>query len=329
MEADAKGRFHGVLPRQGAWQVDVKAPEPPIETRARVEIQVNSAGKATAEVQLPDTRVSGRVVDDEGQPASSADVFFATGNIQRLETADEHGAFQARALPEGPLVVTAEGERQGPHAGWTSEPTQVNLIEAQPAGPLELRLRKTKALAGKIVSPSGPVAGARVVAIPQGPMPDAGGSATTDLAGSFHLQIPQKTESATMIVTAPGRALKAFDAVTEGQDLALEVTEEGGTLELALPDPLVMERKGLSLRIAQDGLWLPAGLLFQWANGHGETSAGDTGQLRHIPALAPGEYQVCLVPREPLPGTGAPVSGGCDTGALSNGGTLRLKPSVR
>ncbi len=331
MESDAKGRFHGMLPRQGTWQVDVKAPEPPIETRARVEIQADSSGKATAEVSLPDTRITGRVVDEEGRPASGADVFFVTNgahNIQVPKTADEHGAFQARALPEGPLVVTAEGERQGPYAGWTSEPTQVNLIEGQAAGPLELRLRKTKELGGKIVSPSGPVAGARVVAIPQSPMPDAGGSATTDLAGSFHLQVPQKTESATVIVSAPGRALKAFDAVTEGQDLALEVTEEGGTLELALPDPPVMERKGLSLRIAQDGLWLPVGLLFQWANGHGETSAADTGQVRHIPALAPGDYQVCLVPRELLPGTGAPTAGACDAGALSSGGTLRLKPSA-
>jgi hypothetical protein len=326
MEADAKGRFHGVLPKQGAWQVDVKAPEPPLETQAGVAVHADLAGKATVDIALPDTRVSGRVVDEEGRPAPRADVLYVTGQGERLGSADDLGAFEARALPEGPLAITAEGARSSSYSGSTSEPTQVSLVEGQTVGPIELRLRKTKVLSGKVVSPSGTVAGARVVAVPQIPATDAGGSAGTDLAGAWSLQIPQKTESATVIVSAPGRALKAFDAVTEGQELALEVTEEAGILELALPDPPEMIRQGLSLRVTQDGLSIPVGLLLQWASGHGETPGGDNGQIRRIPALAPGEYQVCLVPRELLPASAAPASGVCETGTLSSGGTLRLKP---
>lgn len=185
-------------------------------------------------------------------------------------------------------------------------------------------MRKTKTLTGKLVSPFGPVAGAAVVVVPQGR--EGGGRATTDPAGGWSVAIPERTESAMVVASAPGSGLKAFDVVTEGGTLALEVTAEQGTLELALPYTAAeVEKRGLALQISQDGLEVPTGLLAQWADGHGEVPMDESDRTRRIPALAPGTYRACLVRGGPALGAATAVA--CDAGTLANGGTLRLQPA--
>ena len=77
MESDDEGRFHGILPREGPWKIEVQAAEPAFSTSARAEVDAGRSGKATLDIRLPDTRIFGRVVDEQGKPVARADVIPA------------------------------------------------------------------------------------------------------------------------------------------------------------------------------------------------------------------------------------------------------------
>ncbi|HTQ79954.1 MAG TPA: carboxypeptidase-like regulatory domain-containing protein [Thermoanaerobaculia bacterium] len=319
LEVDAKGRFEGFLPERKVWPVTVEATEPRLETLARVTVEPDSSGKASVAIALPDTRISGWVLEENGRPAPGAEVFLRSAVGPWRAATDERGGFTARGLPEGPLAVSAEGAQGSAQAGWTSDLLQLTLSEGQEADPVELRLQKVKELKGKVISPFGPVLGAMVVALPQGR--PGGARATTDATGAWTVKIPERADGVTVIVGAPGKALKAFDAVATGEELALEVTEGGGALEISLPYTAPQaSAKGLALEISQDGLSLPPGLLFEWALGQGEAPPAEGDRVRSIPDLAPGRYQVCVVK------TGGAAA--CDAGLLGNGETLRLRPPL-
>src|SRR6185436_4006934 len=91
LESDEEGRFHGILPREGDWSLDVESSQPRLRTRARIDVLANRAGKATADIVLPDTRVFGTVVDTKGKPVPRADVLVMTERLEFLDTADALG----------------------------------------------------------------------------------------------------------------------------------------------------------------------------------------------------------------------------------------------
>jgi hypothetical protein len=73
-DADAKGRFHGFLPRTGSWLVDAAEPKLAASLPA-VEVSVPSGQRqATVTLAVPNTLVSGLVVDPQGNPVAAATV---------------------------------------------------------------------------------------------------------------------------------------------------------------------------------------------------------------------------------------------------------------
>jgi hypothetical protein len=183
-------------------------------------------------------------------------------------------------------------------------------------------------LSGTVTSPLGPIAGSRVLI--QARTPEGGGAlATTGSDGTFQVDFPKSVSRVVAVVSAPGFALRAFDAEAGDDPLLLPVTDENGSLEIALPmtgDELM--RKNLVLATFQNGLPIPASALAQWAYDHGRARES-TDQVLRIPDVAPGDYRVCLVPRqfESLLASMAVAAGAdCAAGFLAPGSTLSLKP---
>ncbi len=323
MESDAEGRFHGVLPREGIWRLEIEAALPGFPTWTRADVQAGESGKANLEVVVPDTRIFGRVVDEQGKPVSAADVTAQSETVDLLGTTDGAGGFELRGLPEGPVWLAAESSSR------TSERVFAVLVEGNAAGPVELRLRPTRRLAGTVVSPRGPVAGSQVMILAR--TPDGGGAiSTSDASGRFEADLPVAVSRIAAIVSAPGFALRAFDTVVQENDLSLQLTEEAGSLELLLPlTGDEVQRENLILAVYQNGVPLPMSVLGRWAYDHGQPKGGIDGAFR-VPEVAPGEYRACLIPREMeilVPWSPAPQGGGCDSGLLAPGATLSLKPS--
>jgi hypothetical protein len=322
MDADVEGRFHGVLPRAGLWRIEVEAAEPGFPTWARTEVRAGRSGKASLNIDLPDTRIFGRVVDEEGKPVPKSDVLAVGESVDLHDMADANGGFELRGLPEGPLWLGAESGSQ------ISDRAYAMVIEGRTIGPIELRLHPTKQLTGVVASPQGPVAGSRVTVLAR--TSEGGGAvATTGTDGAFQVNLHQRVSRVGVIVSAPGFALRAFDSSIGGESLSLQVSEEKGNLEVTLPmTGEELARENLILAAFQNGLPVPASILSQWAYDHGQPLGENDGVLR-VPDVAPGDYRVCLLPRQleiVLAWASIPDGASCDSGLLAVGGTLSLKP---
>jgi hypothetical protein len=323
MEADVDGKFHGVLPHEGMWRVEIEASIPGFPTWTWTDVRASRSGKATLEIALPDTRISGRVVDEQGKPVPKADVAVRGKDLDLLRVTDSTGNFEVRGLTAGPVWLGAQSPPR------VSDRVFATLVEGRDAGPIELRLRQTRKLTGLVTSPLGPVVGSRVMILAR-TQDGGGGVAMTGTDGTFQVDLPEKATRVVAIVSAPGFALRAFDAQAEKESLPLPVTDQGGSLEITLPlseDEFL--RENLVLATYQNGLPVPAAVLSQWASDHGQARSLANRTLR-VPEVAPGEYRVCLLPRQLellLPWSSVPGSADCASGFLAPGATLSLKPA--
>lgn len=327
MESDPEGRFHGVLPREGWWRVDVASSGRKLETRTRVEVEADEQGRADVEIDLPATRVFGKILDETGRPMPSARLVVSASDSDVVATADDAGSFDVQGLPEG--MAHAVATFSAAAGEWTSDRISLFLRDGEDVGPIELRMRKNRRLSGTVQSSLGPVPGAGIHVIPLRPVFMGGDSVRTDLDGSFTAQVPATTESAAVIVSPPGHALKAFTVPVEESPQSLTVSQEGGKLEILVPEKSEeAEKQGMLLLIFQDGLPLPMYILHQWALGHGRDLSAVPGKKLAVPDVAPGEYRACLAAHAVLvpwqaSGWTAPLAK-CTVGQLTAGGTLQL-----
>lgn len=287
MDAEADGRFGGVLPKDGDWVVEIAAPRPPLRLVRRVEVKAGTDGKADIEIAIPDGRVFGRVVDANGRPVETANVtILPKGDFLLSQSSTKQGGFDFQAVPAGPIEIgaTAPGEDEE-----FAEPSPLSVVDGQDLGPIELRLRKGKPYEGKVISNRGPVLGARVAAFPLVPPMGMTGDVRTNLEGAFRLSLPPSTQRVEIVVSSPGNALRAFDLAVEDQ-ATLGVTDDGGTVRVRLPEGFEKQRV---LRVFQDGVEVPLFLLRSWARSHGVLARPGSEEF---PSVAPGEIRVCLVP---------------------------------
>lgn len=326
MESDRDGKFHGILPRAGWWRIEISATDPKFETRAKTKVEADSLARARVDISLPATRVYGKVVDERGMPAPSSTVGLSTDDNSMESSSDDTGTFEFRGLSPG--MAYAAASRSSAQGDSTSDRLSLLIRDGEDVGPLELRLHKNKKISGTVQSARGPVPGAGIYVLPLLPTVMFGDSVRADLDGGFTAQVPAATVTADVIVSAPGFALKAFPASVGEAAQSLTVGEGGGNLELLFPEkPKDAEKDEVSLWIFQDGLPLPPNVLYQWARGQGYTIAAQ-GKKLVFPALASGEYRVCLAAQALLvpwqaSGFAAPLAK-CVSGELPTGGTLKL-----
>ena len=333
LESDRDGKFHGVLPRDGWWTVEVSAASPKFDARTRVKVESDGQDRGRVDVDLPATRVYGKVVDEAGHPMPDAMVALSTDEDLVFKDADESGSFDFRGLAggwayAGASFSSAQGE-------WSSDRIALFLHEEEDFGPLEVRLRKEVKLSGSVQSSRGPIPGAGVAVFELRPyvMGTGGSSVRTELDGTFTAHLPASAELAAVTVSAPGFGLRVFPVVVgAGSPQPLVVEEPSGELRVLLPPPPSDEKKdGTEVWIFQNGLVLSKQALFQWASAHGREMVADSptgGKSLTVPEMAAGEYRACLAaPAVVVPweasGWTAPLAK-CASGTLTAGGTLRL-----
>ncbi|HEV7670631.1 MAG TPA: hypothetical protein VGS22_19090 [Thermoanaerobaculia bacterium] len=323
MSADREGKFAGVLPKAGNWQVLVSALEREIEAQVRVAIEPDTQGVAKVEIVLPDTLLGGRVVDPAGRAVPHADVSLWDANHDQRTVSGPDGSFQFRGVGVG-LARLAALDRS---THRSSEEISINVREDDSAPPVVLRLRETRRLAGRVISPLGPVGGARVAVFPLRPVTAPGQDARSGPDGSFSIDVPKMTSSALAVVSPPGHALRVLEVPVGEVPTQISVGATAGTLEISWLVPGAAIEEGTELSVAVDGLPLPTSELAQWALGHGERFQTPTG-IR-VANLSPGSYRACLLPKSlTVLGNADPdrLSASCDEGYLAPGAELVLKP---
>lgn len=318
-DTDVDGSFEGLLPEEGSWMVELKSSEEgwriPLDP---VEIKL-PPGKKIAEVKLevPDTRLAGEVVDSSGRPVPGASVHAYSGPRKSSEKrADENGEFEIRGLPPGPLVVDAAAE------GLESEKVLVQLAEEVESPRVRLVLQGMRAVEGRVVSRTGGIPGAQVVAWPvsAASLGSSLAQAVTGPDGSFRLDVRGDSALLNVMVLSPGHALRMTTVLAEpGHKPEISVDMQGGTLVFELseggPPPLLV----------RNGVFIPLQMLDLWRRVQGERSQDPRRIV--VPQMEAGPYSLCAGAGvvSSLSQSGEPPAAMCVSGVLSPHGELVLR----
>lgn len=312
------GRFEGLIPVEGLWDIEVHAPADGV--RAKVDsVEVRTPpGQSVArvEIRLPDTELTGTVVDERGEPVEDARVVLVPQRKRpvTVETGEE-GRFTARGLPPGTVLVHGEHERTESESEWM----QALLEEDEPAS-LRLVLQRRVRITGRVFSPHGPVPGAQIMAASDITEAGAGSvdQVVTGPAGEFEVRMPQGSRRLNLTVIAPGYPIRML-AVPLKPETVVEIPLEtvGGTLVIDLGGRTLQEaleqRAGL---LAHGGTFVPFGTVAGWAR---LSRAPQENPYRLVvPNVEAGEYLLCFGAE----GQMAYLRGGDTSGPQCSRGTL-------
>lgn len=331
-DADSEGQFTLVLPRSGRWVVDIQGIDRNVDV-AKWNVTVEPTREnhpAEVVITLPDTVIHGDVRDDSMQPVAGARVTLVPLNRSVGPLAVESdilGDFEIQGQPPGTYMV------QATDGGKSSEPLEVILEEDMVPPRLELILAERRRLAGKVISASGPVAGASILGFPINLQGGLGATQTpqarSGMDGSFHLDVPGDTTQVRLVVMALGYALHVSSAqVTEEQDPFLVVLDQAaGRLQIPTPRVAADEQGTPKVPLLMiNGQPFDASLLPRWAQAH--DAAASTEETLAVDAMPPGAYAYCqLAPEEALlvfSGAAIPAADACSEGHLAAGGVLAL-----
>jgi hypothetical protein len=318
-DSDERGRFNGVLPGEGTWvpKVELEANKLQVSLEP-IEIKPpQGKNLAKVEIVVPDTKLAGQVVDEEGHPLPAAKV-FALSPEKRVPNpfeTDEKGEFSVRGLKPGSWWVKAEqGDRQ-------SAFQPVSLPEDGEAPWLKIVARKLQTFEGRVVSAAGPVPGARILARTafNGQSVADVGDVVSGGDGSFHLDLPAGTTLVNLAVLPPGYALRVMTvAVAPSQPIEITVDPQGGTLILDLP------AAGPTPLLAHAGTYIFTSVLKMWARMQGALAL-DSGRLV-LPAVEAGPYSICrgAAAVTSMKEGGEPPAAACTSGVLAPNGELVL-----
>jgi hypothetical protein len=295
LKSDESGEFKGVLPREGAWNVEIVSQAPKVH-RSVPGLAVKKspgAGEARVEIALPHTVLLGRVVRERGEPADHAIVFVTALGGQEPpfpEHAGADGEFRLEGLPPGQVLLSA----QAPPGDETEAWTPAALADGHEGEPVTLTVRPHLTLSGTVASAAGGVPGARIEAWPaRDPLAFMAPQAT-DVEGRFTTRLPPGTREVSLVVYPPGFALRALRLpVDPGMPVTLPVEAAGGTLVLESTTPLSRDDfTSAGVAALHNGVLLYYVNLRNWSAFNGQ--AGDPRRLV-IPQVEAGEYTVCRI----------------------------------
>jgi hypothetical protein len=266
------------------------------------------------------------VVDEQNNPLAQAIVTaMSSGEVQEEQVqarTQADGRFEIRGLLPGPTLLQADaGEDQA------ADPVTVDVQETNDSKSWILIARPQLKISGTVVSPAGPVPGARVKAAPAG-LPYIGvPSFTSDAQGRFQLRLPRRTQEILLSVSAPGFSFRMLRVpVPESRAIAVGLEQTGGSLVVQGEQPLdLSDPNAPMIYLLHGGAVEPLPTLMSWAVASGAPHNGSGRTV--IPNLEPGFYQACLV----LPAEWAGLSfgivpkGRCASGSLAANGELTLK----
>ncbi len=304
---DEEGHFAGFLPEEGRWEVEIAskdlgcAPCDGTEGSLRIppiEVYEGPSGKALLDIDIPDTKLSGRVVVEQTAPTGETTRHLAAGATivvvrasgpledrgRQAQIWSDDGKFELVGLEPGEAHVGAMLGDPPYESDWVT----VYLDEGDESPqPIELVLHAKTGLVVQLSSAVGPVGGAAVTAI----VPDgksAQGVSGPD--GRARLELaPGKT--GTLVVEAPGYGLALVPfrvpPVDSGSQAPLIVPMAAGEGSLVLSDlPYDVFHEGTL--ISEPGGALALRLLPTLAPG-----AISFGESITLSGLAPGQYRLC------------------------------------
>jgi len=320
-DIDEQGEFEGALPGPGRWRLEW-IPEGRRRTSVILPpVEVPDKPKVTLDLQVPDTRLVGKVVDRQGEPVQGATVTAVGGDKgstpSRVET-DEDGSFSLLGLEPGGYAVKAE------RASASSAMLPVDLAEGRDAPELRLVLQETAPLYGRVESGGRAVAGARVTIWPN--LGSSAGvsflNAVTGPDGLFQVDAPVDSDQFNVLSIAPGFGTRLANlARSSDQLLVIEMNPNPGSLDLGSVEDL-----DPSTFVVHDGAFLSLQAFLQISRRFG--GGGLRGGAATISGLDPGNYALCR-------GTGAlsalrasvfAAAPFCNYGVLPPLGTLNLAP---
>jgi hypothetical protein len=210
LQSGEDGRFEGWMrrPPHAFVMADVRSDNPRLQRQVELrDIEVKDSG-LELDVRLKDVSLSGRVVDDEGNPVPNALVtaevtpYAFLGSVRA--SADKLGRFVIRAVPEGPMTVWPH------HDLFPAAPTvDVDTTGGRSVADLQLVLSRGTTLRGQLLSGEGEgVPGAEVIVdtVGVGAAP-AERALNTDVAGRFTVVVPKDTATVHLSVMAPTHML--------------------------------------------------------------------------------------------------------------------------
>jgi hypothetical protein len=300
-EADDRGRFEVTLPRTGRWTVDVESG--PENVLAVVEVVV---GDDDLTIDLPDTEVSGWVVDPAGGRAAKAFVTAMTAAGAINHRADAAGAFRFRGIAPGAFTINASDSVTREKSAFRELVVRAGV----PIRNLQLPLERLEVATGTVTSRGIPIAGARIIAYAAGAGPIARRiTAVSDVDGRFELPVSGGATELSLIAAAAGRVMQAQRVPVDSRPVRIDLPTAGGTLAFRIP------KGAQQAYLTYQGATMPFPDLREWATAHNAPPAQDG--LSQIPRLAPGTYRLCAV----LPQKGEQ----CRAGTLGVGATLQLE----
>lgn len=330
-ETDEEGRYSVTLPRPGRWRVDLEAES--VTTRLTVEVEAGlDKRRARLDLRVPDTQLFGTVVDENGGPVAGAEVLGERRDEHWQFKTDAEGRFEGRGVAPGPLAISAQVRTARPVA-LASDEVRRELVEGQPAGPIELRLYPLALREGRVLRPGGqPVPGAAVTVWSRSGRPTVG-QAQTDDEGRFSVRVDPRSTRFDLLVMAPGAALTVTSQPNGENPLEVVVEGEGGELQISWPfDSEDFRKRGFDLRIFHGDTELGLPYVHRWRRALALPTDPEMSERRiAIPRLAPGNYLACLGRADALAAamvTGLPAAAPgvtCKGGHLVAGGRLALR----
>ena len=317
-QSDEEGRFEGRLSTEGTWNVEVVTEPERLRVRLDpVEVRkLTGQSHARVDIRVPDTRLIGSVVDEQGQAVPQAGLLFvAPRKLPSKAATDGEGKFDVRGLPAGSLFVHAvKDDRE-------SEWLEARVEEESDTPELRLTLRSRQQIQGRVYSSHGPVPGAQVSAKapPDQTTAASADQAITGPAGEFSVKLPAGIRAVHLSVLAPGYATRML-LIPLGVDPVLEVPLEpvGGTLLVDLGDRTLDELRGTATGILAHGeSFVPFMETVRWAQLQ-RVAQPDPHRLV-LPNMEAGDYLLCAGPESYLsiPRGLTPPAHQCSRGTLA------------
>jgi hypothetical protein len=318
LHSDDTGAFHGFLPRQGEWNVDMSAEAPAVHsTRVVVMVQRrDGAEEATVDLAVPLATMSG-IVQLSGKGVEGAIVTLNAGGSVSQTDSGRDGTFRFDGVTPGESDVRAAF-----HGGYQAKAVVRTVHDGDDLRDIVLDLEAAEEIEGVVISRGGPVAGAVVYAFNLSDANPQISPVACSPDGRFSKRLSPGAVKATLYVTASGFAFRAMRAPVNGEPVTVAVQQDGGRLVLDFSAPFKVAPV-----IFENDVPVAFGILSMWSQVNGGVV---TAQHVTLQNLEPGRYTVCI-PTQAVSwqalwsGRRAPS---CVSGTLAASSELRLSIPV-
>lgn len=286
-----------------------------------VRVTVPEAPEAQVDILLPAQGISGRVLDETGNPFAGA---FVTAVREGASPSDPAG--RAFAATDAAGTYAIEGVAPGTYRltatapGYRVAEAYPVVVREGPTPPANFTLEPGRTLRGKVVDPQGrAVANAFVFAAPTGSAGAAAPAATTDINGTFSIAAPSDGPVDVTAIAAGWAAARA-SAVSVSGDLeeppvVLAVTA-GGRVRVQVLGAEGEPVADVPVRVRADPPF-PGSEMLPLLNPVPVTGPDGVTVVLH---LAPGGYEVALAGKPEASPVRVTVTEGAEATA-----TIRLR----